>query len=132
MKKFAFALVTVVAAATLTACGAVSAEERAACEESGGWVESKSFHYEGDGGFFDTDSGDLEFCEKDGKIAEVYTEEVTELDYGIFGDDDENRKVFHGCKELEGRVYKTERLVGKVNYTYFVCVHGGEVVQILK
>ena len=131
MRKITAALAALLTVSVLSGC-TVSAEEQESCETSGGWVQSEDFPYQGEGFWSAETTGDLEYCEQDGKIGTVYTEEVRDLNYGVFGDDDDNRKVFHGCKKIEGRVYRTSEMVGKVSYDRFACVQGGAYVQILK
>jgi len=131
MRKIAFAGILLVTVGLLTACG-ISQDEQAACESSGGVTSSPTFRYSEGGWFGPVSTGRVNLCEQNGQITKVYNDEITDPDSGWFGPGANNRAVFDNCKAIEGRVYKTTVSHGKTSSTRWVCIQGGEYVQILK
>jgi hypothetical protein len=131
MRKIAFAGILLVTAGLLTACG-ISQDEQAACENSGGVTSSPTFRYSEGGWFGPVSTGRVNICEQNGQITEVYNDEITDPDSGWFGPSGDNRRIYDECTATEGRVYRTTVSHGKTSSTRWVCIQGGEYVQILK
>jgi hypothetical protein len=131
MRKIAFVGIILVSLGLLTACG-ISDDQRAACESSGGVTHSERFIYSSGGFFGDKNTGRLNYCENDGLITEVYNNQITELNTGLFGTNADNTRIFEECNAVEGRTYRTSYTSGKVTYTRYVCIQGGEYLRILE
>lgn len=131
MRKIAFVGVILAAVGLLTACG-ISQDEQAACEDSGGITSDPTFRYSEGGWFGPVSTGRVYICEQNGQITKVYNDEITSLDSGWFGPSGDNRRIYEECTATEGRVYKTTVSHGKTSSTRWVCIQGGQYVQILK